>query len=271
MKNHITTIFIAAIIGFLGGVCSHYFYPEAEMTPQSNDTAIITSNPFQIKKDSGIQNSGIQIRQLQQQIQLLETRVTDLSENLINNNKLLPDEKLKKQSRFSRPVAPNIKNLTSSGINPDIAKDLLRRISQQQYRRLELKNLIQRSNSSERKGYSDALRELNKNVITLREELGEETYDQYLFTSGQDNRVKVSSVMAGSPAESSGFESDDIILLYDNRKIFGWADLQKATIQGEIGSYTSIDIMRNGERMSLMVPRGTLGIKLDTAQLDPSE
>ena len=136
---------------------------------------------------------------------------------------------------------------------------------------MELQNLIQRSNSSARREYSKELRQINKNKISLRTEMGDETYDKYLFISGQNNRVAVSSVMAGSPAETSGFQSGDVILSYDNKKILGWTDIRRETIQGEIGSYTSIEILRDGEHISLSVPRGTLGVQLEATQLDPEQ
>ena len=77
--------------------------------------------------------------------------------------------------------------------------------------------------------------------------------------------------MSGSPAESAGFSSDDIILSYDNQKVLAWADIRRLTLEGEIGSYTNVDVLSNGERISLMVPRGTLGVQLEPVQLDPAE
>ena len=77
--------------------------------------------------------------------------------------------------------------------------------------------------------------------------------------------------MSGSPAEIYGFQSEDIILSYDDQKILNWRDIRKATLQGEIGSYTNVEILRDGSRMNFTVPRGTLGVQLASVQLPPEE
>ena len=111
---------------------------------------------------------------------------------------------------------------------------------------------------------------LDQNKLSLRSELSDDEYDRYLFSSGENNRVKVTSVMAGSPAESNGIQEDDVILYYGDQKIVNQPDIQKATLDGEIGSFTNVEILRNGMRMSLTVPRGTLGVRLEATQLDPA-
>ncbi len=267
MKISFNIILIALLSGFAGGFFSQYFFTGETVSYQTPDTVTDSSNPFQIQTES--KDLNVQLEKLQQKISLLEIQLNEFSEN-----KSRHDDSEKPSSRQTQPnrsTTPSTETLTAAGINQDIADDILRRISEQQFRRLELQNLMQRSDPSTRRQYSQELRELNENKILLRTELGDEAYDKYLFISGQNNRVKVSSVMAGSPAESSGFQSNDVILYYDNQKILNWADIRKATIEGEIGSYTSVEILRDGVQMSLMVPRGTLGVQLDTTQQDPSQ
>lgn len=274
MKSLSTIIFISAVVGFLAGNSRQFFSPSPPLqsTDQEiSDPANLPHNPFQLEAEAAPNSaSNTEIQQLQQQINNLKEQVNKLTEIQHSALSQKPEAQPKKKKNYYRAISPNLKNLTSSGINKDVAQDLLRRISTQQYQRLNLQNLMQRADSGQRQQYRQQLRELSKNQISLRVELGEDKYDQYLFTSGQDNRVQVSSVMAGSPAQSSGFEADDIILRYDGLKILNWKDLRSATIQGEIGSYTNVDILREGETISLMVPRGTLGIQLDTAQVDPT-
>ena len=151
-----------------------------------------------------------------------------------------------------------------------MADDILRRINEQYYRRLELQNLIQRRISPDTQQYREELRELNRNIISLRSELGDDRYDKYLFVSGQNNRMKVISVINGSPAESSGFQEGDVILFYDNKKILNLSDMREATLTGEIGQFTTVGILRDGMPLSLTIPRGTLGLQLEAIQLDPA-
>ena len=57
------------------------------------------------------------------------------------------------------------------------------------------------------------------------------------------------------------------------KKIMNMSDVQQAALGGEIGDVANIEILRNGNgnRMSLTVPRGTLGVRLGAARLDPAQ
>ncbi|HHH43480.1 MAG TPA: PDZ domain-containing protein [Gammaproteobacteria bacterium] len=175
----------------------------------------------------------------------------------------------KKSGRQRTPLPPDRDVLVSAGVSPEAADDILRRIGRQEFRSLELRNLMQRSAPADRQRYAAELRELRQKKVTLRSELGDDAYDRYLFASGQDNRVKASSVMAGSPAEINGIHKDDVVLYYGDRKILTASDLSKATLEGDIGSYINVEVLRDGARMSLLLPRGTLGVQLEAVRLDP--
>ncbi len=276
MSSQLSTIFIALVAGIFGG------YIGSSLNHSNNDVGNFLSdqkkfsadnkthrtnpnlpNPFQTQNISD--NSEYQFESLLLKIEGMQIQI----EALQKKQQQITTTSDNKKNTYSS--TPNKEALISAGITPDVAEDILRRISQQDFRRLELQNLIQRSNPTQRRQYSQELREINRNKISLRKEMGDENYDQYLYTSGQNNRVKVRSVMAGSPAESSGFEAGDIILSYDNKKILAWPDIRAATIEGEIGSYTSVEVLRDGEQISLTVPRGTLGVQLDPAKLNPKE
>ncbi|RDH84655.1 MAG: hypothetical protein DIZ80_04075 [endosymbiont of Galathealinum brachiosum] len=276
MKSHLTTLIIALVVGYFGGYMSNtdYFNSEKSSHKNSANNNNQKPNPFQTQADSD--DLAYQFELLQYKFDGLQNQVETLKVSLKNNTISQNDAedssgKNNSKKKIKSNVTPNAENLIASGINPDIAEDILRRMSQQDFRRLELQNMMRRSSSTQRREYSKELRELNSNKITLRSEMGDDAYDQYLYVSGQNNRVKVSSVMAGSPAESSGFQPDDIILYYDDKKILSWPDVRAATMQGEIGSYTSIEIIRDGTQMSLMVPRGTLGVQLDAVQIEPAQ
>lgn len=271
MKSHLTTLLIALIVGYLGGISSQFF--QSKSTP--DDQTQVKPNT-DLSKPSHTQTEpsdlSMQIAQLQQRIDWLETQVFEATQNQTDKSEDKPKGSVVKSTRRSRPATPNKDNLVSAGVDRDIADDILRRISQQEYQRLELQNLIRRNASSDtRKQYTDQLRELNKNRISIRSELGDDDYDQYLFVSGKNNRVKVSSVMADSPAELNGIQKDDVILYYDDQKVLTRVDLRDATLEGDIGSFTYLEILRSGTRMSLMVPRGTLGIRMEATQLDPAQ
>jgi len=269
MKAHFITLTIAFFAGYIGGYMGSVNSID-KLSENNKSSNIIENslNPFQVStEDTGLEHQiealHSKIDSLQKQISSLENKQTSLHTETQNNS-----EKAIKNKPVNH-ASPNKQNLVASGMTPDIADDILRRMSQDEFRRLELQNLIQRSDSNARREYRKELRELNTNKISLRTEMGDDDYDKYLFVSGQNNRVKVRSVMAGSPAETSGFQNEDVILYYDNQKILSWPDIRAATIEGEIGSYTSVEILRDGQQMSLMVPRGTLGVQLDATQIEP--
>lgn len=271
MKSHITTIIIALIAGYLAGYQAQVRHSPSLVQTHSphgeNHSPETHSNPFQVTSQS--ENVLDTVQALQFKVEILQQQLNTLEDN---QQKIQSQQKNKPQAithKKNTRIIPNQKNLVASGINPDEANEILRRISQQDFRRLELQNLMQRATPSERREYSKELRALNKNKISLRSEMGDDAYDQYLYISDQNNRVKITSVMAGSPAEASGFQAEDVILSYDNKKILNWSDIRRATIEGEIGSYTSIEILRDGEQLSLTIPRGTLGVQLEATQIEP--
>ena len=266
MKPHITTLIIALVVGYIGGLSSQIFTSNHKHTTinDNTDSSEGFDDPYFAENES--EEIIWQLGELQQKVSELQAQLSSLTTQEVSNTAANENKK----TGTNRTVTPNKTNLLSAGVNADIADEVLRRISQQDFKRLELQNLIQRGGPNVRQ-YRNELRELNRNRISLRTELGDDTYDQYLYESGQNNRVKVSSVMADSPAELAGFQADDVILHYDTQKILSWSDIRSATTQGEIGSYTSIEILREGSRMTLMVPTGTLGVQLDPVLINPAE
>ena len=273
MKSQLTTIVLALVVGYLGGISSQLFQSRAtppEQVEAEQGAELFSSVHMQTEVDELI----LQIAQLGKKTAQLEKQLNEIAHNQSFINENIPTESVKpvdNNSRRSGPVTPNKNNLVSAGVDPGIADDILRRISQQEFRRLELQNLLQRNTSSDTRLYRDELRELNKNKISLRSELGDDLYSRYLVVSGQNNRVKVRAVMVDSPAELNGIQQDDVILNYGDRNILDHSDLRTATLEGDIGSFTNVTILRDGARMDLIVPRGTLGVQLEAITLDATQ
>lgn len=96
----------------------------------------------------------------------------------------------------------------------------------------------------------------------FREEIGEEGYDAFLYATGQPNRVLVKEVIARSPASRAGVLPGDMIVSYDGSRTFVLRDLQLATAQGKRGDLVRIEVVRDGQPLTLRVQRGPLGIIL---------
>jgi len=104
----------------------------------------------------------------------------------------------------------------------------------------------------------------------LEEEVGEETYDWVLYAAGRPNRVRVKSVLALSPAQEAGLQPGDVLTHYDAARIFTGEELVRATGQGNVGETVLVEFERGGERGHAYVPRGPLGVRVDTTRNRPT-
>lgn len=105
----------------------------------------------------------------------------------------------------------------------------------------------------------------------LRDELGEDKYDRYLFASGQPNRLTVMDVMDDSPAQRAGLRTGDMILRYGGERLWSRRDLRGVSFSGDGGEMMTLDIMRNGRTLQVFMPRGPLGVRLGMDSVNPND
>jgi C-terminal processing protease CtpA/Prc len=222
-------------------------------------------------------SDGDRMQAIEQQLQLLNDRIEQLEQVVddeLNETKKSAAIAILKPSTVDTPVssmspAMTTENLVKAGINEELAADIVRRRNEMDMKILELRDRASRDGYLDTERYARELNELREQDISLRDEIGDDYYDNYLFASGQGNRVKVASVMMGSPAEMSGMKDGDLILNYDNRRMFGWNELQDATSRGERGEYVNVAVLRKGQLVNLWIPRGPLGVRLTTSRVKP--
>jgi hypothetical protein len=94
----------------------------------------------------------------------------------------------------------------------------------------------------------------------LRDELGDADYERYLEANGSSTGITISSVLESSPALLAGLHVGDEIVNYDGQRIFSVSDLTRETLQGNVGQSVTIDIVRDGVPMQVVLPRGPVGI-----------
>lgn len=236
-------------------------------------------NPFAEKKENPefhqtvVQNRldylEKEISQIKQQLDNIEQTLISLSDSASD---VATNPVRRNRNRFPSILSMrlyNLDNLIRGGISSNLAQDIVRRKNSVELKRLELQDRAKRENYQDTQRYFDELNDINQQDVDLREELGDERYDEYLYTSKQNNRVRVSSVMLGSAAEQSGLQKGDIVLSYDNKQMFSWRELKNATTEGQLGEFISVNINREGEIYSFTVPRGPLGIQLGMTRLAP--
>lgn len=276
-------IYLISILCLLTGFIFAYlffgsisFHSHDEKKAQSNHSTISedylsVANPFSASDNNRLDVMENEMGLIKQQLQQIELALQDLSTSeqatsnrsrftAINNNRF---PSLLNQRLF------NIDNLINGGIDPSLAEVIVRRKNNIELKRLELQDRATRENYLNTQQYYDELEDINRQDINLRDELGDQRYDEYLFNSKQNNRIRITSVMLESAAERAGILSGDIVLSYDNQRMFSWQELKAATAQGQLGEYVSISIDRNGEIYSFSVPRGPLGVQLGATRVTP--
>ena len=159
--------------------------------------------------------------------------------------------------------------LAELGVSPAVAQDIKRRTDKLDMDRLTLRDRAAREGWLGEQKYFEELAKFEGNVQTLRTELGDDTYDKFLYSMGQTNRVRVESVIEGSPAAAASVNANDTILAYAGKRIFSPDELRQATTEGVAGEMVTVTVWRDGTAMELLVPRGPLGVKLDVMRERP--
>ena len=103
----------------------------------------------------------------------------------------------------------------------------------------------------------------------LRAELGEAAYDRYLYALGRPNRVTVRNVMANSAADQSGLQAGDVLYRYAGERLFSRRELRSATRSGQLGEAIPVEVIRDGQRLQVYIPRGPLGVRMELSSNKP--
>ena len=275
-KNTIILSLSCAFIGFV----SAYFMFEQGNTNNNNETNttnnIITgdesstvNNPCSIKKNDRLDIIEQELSQVKQKVHDLEATLDNISASINTHSKpKAAVAKSRPSLSFNRRIY-NLENLIRGGVDAGIAEDIVRRKNSVELKKLELNDRAKRDNYLGTQRFNDELENISRQDVDLREELGDQAYDEYLFNSKQNNRIRIISVMLGSAAEQAGIQKNDVVINYDNNRMFSWQELKNATSEGQLGDYVSIDIFREGQIYSFSVPRGPLGIQLGATRLEP--
>jgi len=172
--------------------------------------------------------------------------------------------------RFDRQSGTEqYETLVAAGIDPSIAADIRDRNDQWSLERLELIDQASREGWRESDEFGERMSALRDSRPDVREELGDGDYDLFLYESGQNNRVSISSIISGSAADLSGMQSGDLILSYANERIYSSRELQRATRGGTKGESVPVVLGRGGQQFNTDIPRGPLGVTLSGERVQP--
>ncbi len=170
----------------------------------------------------------------------------------------------------STTVNDRVASLVAAGVDYDSAQALQERQDRFQLARLELFDQAEREGWIDSEQFSLRLNELDEQRLDLRDELGDEQYDRYLFEAGRNNRVIIESIIPGSAAELAGLQARDMVITYAQGRVFSTSDLQQATRAGVRGEMVAMQVERQGQTLFFEVARGPLGITLRAERQGPS-
>lgn len=159
--------------------------------------------------------------------------------------------------------------LITAGVPADYAGELAQRLNQRAMDLLYLRDQAIREDWIDTPRYREEAQTLRSSTTSLREELGADAYDRYLYASGQPNRVIVSSVIGSSPAELAGLQNGDRIVSYDGNRIFSPNDLRNATTQSQPEDQVVMQVDRGGQIVEYFLPAGPIGVHLDVDNVEP--
>ena len=272
------------LLGIAAGVAMMYprgpeitQQPEYESQSSPALQTVISEHPMANAFVISQVSDSERIQALENQIQLLSERIEQLEKSVDVKQEQTEETAalaIHDTSAVDTPVsslnpAVTTQSLVKAGIDAELAAAIVRRRNEIDMKILQLRDRASREGYLNTARYSRELQDLRDQDISLRDEIGDDYYDSYLFANRQSNRVKVASVMMGSPAEESGMMDGDLILSYDNRKIFNWNELQDATSRGQRDEYVNVTVLRNGQLVNLWMPRGPLGIRLGSSRIKP--
>ncbi len=159
--------------------------------------------------------------------------------------------------------------LIDAGFDPMTAADLQRRMDGQQMDRLYLRDRATREGWINTARFRRETRGLRDSSDSIRAELNDDDYDRFLFASGQPNRVGVASVLATSPASKAGLQSGDTLLRYDGEQLFNVRQLIEVSTRGDAGETVVLEVLRDGQKTAIYIPRGPLGFNPNIMHVDP--
>ncbi len=205
---------------------------------------------------------------LEEELADLQSQVAELSQSLARADRPTAAAE-KARARERRRGVVDEKTLVNAGFNDVEAAMIKSRLDEIELSQLFLRDSAIREGWMGSARYRDEVRELTARRNGLREELGPDGWDKYLYAVGRPNRVQVNSVLDGSPAYNAGLESGDIILSYDGQRVFNQGDVRNQTVGGAVGTMVPVEIERDGRRQQVYMPRGPLGVRLGTTVKKP--
>lgn len=210
------------------------------------------------------------------QRQKLEQRLSKLEESSLTSMQVQPADT--RSQLTQKPTLPEQEHdetqtlqdrLIAAGLAHETILAMQQRVDQNRLAMLQFRDQAIREGTDESVEFSEQIHELSNSTRGLREEFGNQLFDQYLYASGRRNRIVIREVYSGSAADDAGLLPGDIIISYASSEIFSMTELRQATVEGTAGETVLVEIKRDESPWSTSVPRGPLGISMNMIRYQP--
>jgi len=241
---------------------------ESDVAAFQQLTTVVNSNEYLyqdiIKKLTTESNAR---KELEKNVQELNLQMSKLDNELQNSN--LTQHSISATPSQNSTQWFNEEAMVDTGLSaPEIAQ-IKDRYESIEMEKLYLRDQAIRENWIGTQRYLDELNAVDNQFQSLRNDMDDTAYETLLFATGQPNRVVVQNVMQNSPASLAGIKAGDQIIQYSNERIYSASDLRKSTTSGEIDQEVNVDLSRDGNKMTVYLPRGPLGIRMESASIKP--
>lgn len=217
-------------------------------------------------------NSEITERRiLTQKFEELQSELLDLKQNLRVRVQEAFQDGSRRQEQDDVDVRTPEERLAAAGFTRQQLESLDRLQVEIQMAQIELDDRARREGWINTPRYLEESDDLSTGRTVIRNALGDEMYDRYLFASGAPNRIAVTSVVETSPAQNAGFQNGDIVLRYAGENVYSSRQLVELRSSGQLGEPVRVEIRRNGELLELTMPRGPMGLFMTPMRVDPAE
>ena len=163
-----------------------------------------------------------------------------------------------------------IEALTEAGFSLPRAQEIERLIDENTVAAMQARYEAARSGDSPPLGNAEMEERFNTDSM-LRSTLGDADFERYLRAMGRPTEVTVLNVLSSSAAQQAGVLAGDQIVAYDGHRVFDVRELVQIPIEGEPGAPVIVDILRDGQAMQLVLPRGPLGIMAAVGPIEVTE
>jgi hypothetical protein len=211
-------------------------------------------------------------RVLTEQLEQMNSEVLDLKRNLrVRVEEAFQEDGGAPRQELGDTIAQTTEErLAAAGFTRQQLESIRTLEAEARMGQIELDDRARREGWINTPRYVQESQDLSTGATVIRNAVGDELYDRYLFASGFPNRIAVGSIIETSPAQKAGFQSGDVVVRYGGEKVYSTQQLVNLRSSGERGEPVTVEILRNGQSLQLTMPRGPMGISTGPMLVDPA-